>query len=90
MALPNEHPNPHDFEQLEIIYAHLDAALASLTKTSNNGNRNKIEIDLSEPKAWGQEIRQDSQGRANLFERDMGNGKKVITHVIWVDSIEGN
>lgn len=83
----NEHPNAHDYEQLEIIYTHLDAALTALTAGSKNGNQENIETEFSDPKEWGKELRRDSHGRASLYERNLGNGKKVITHVLWVDSI---
>ncbi len=101
----NEHPNAHDFEQLGIIYTHLDAALASITQTISGKNHGKSEIDpfdklrvnteqgrsidFSDSKEWGKELRKDSRGRVSLYERDLGNGKKVVTHVLWVDSIEG-
>lgn len=85
----NEHPNAHDFDQLGIIYSHLDATLTSFTKMIAGGNQDKDESDVSEQKEWGRELRRDSRGRVSLYERDLGRGKKVITHVLWVDSIEG-
>lgn len=86
----NEHPNAHDYDQLETIYTHLDTALAALTTSIKGGNQSDdMEGEFSDPKEWGKELRKDSRGRADLYERDLGKGKKVITHVLWVDSIEG-
>lgn len=88
----NEHPNTHDYEQLELIYAHLDATVATLTTRINGQNQRDTErngeIDFSDRAEWGRELRRDSRGRANLYERDLSRGKKVITHVLWIDSIE--
>jgi hypothetical protein len=85
----NEHPNAHDFEQLGVIYAHLDAAFTSFTKAIMGEGQDKAEPDFSELKEWGREVRRDSRGRVSRYERDLGKGKKVITHVLWIDSIEG-
>ncbi|MFA5821201.1 MAG: hypothetical protein WC873_03850 [Candidatus Gracilibacteria bacterium] len=86
--LSNEHPNTHDYDELLLIYEHLDALIAALTQTSGK-NQEEAGVDFSDPKEWGKEIRYDSSGRPNLFENDLGKGKKIITHVIWVDSVEG-
>ena len=84
----NEHPNTHDYEELEIIYSHLDAASTTLTTKITGGNKDETDIDFFESKEWGKEVRKDSHGRVSLYERDLGRGKKIITHVLWVDSIE--
>ncbi len=86
----NEHPNAHDFEELEIIYAHLDATSTTVVSPGNGKNGGGAGVDVSDVREWGKAVRKDSAGRANLFERDLGNGKKIITHVLWVESIEGN
>lgn len=77
----NQHPNTHDYEQLEAIYAHLDSTttLGSLTPQKGNG----AEIDLDDPSAWGKILRKDSKGNGSLFGRDLGNGNKLFTFVIW-------
>ena len=41
-------------------------------------------IDLNNPSEWGRAIKQDAQGKNSLFERDLGNGQVLITHVFWV------
>ena len=84
----NEHPNAHDYGQLEIIYAHLDSAMSALASKINNGNQENNETDFSDQAEWGKELRKDSRGRTSLYERDLGHGKKVITHVLWVDDLE--
>lgn len=74
----NEHPNLHDYDQIEAIYnAHLDLASTSQT-FRHQGNHG----DVAE---WGKSIRQDGKGKTSLYERDLGKGDKVITFVIWAE-----
>jgi hypothetical protein len=73
----NEHPNVHDYEQLDIMYAHNDVAQTT-PQTNASGN-------YDEPSAWGRGVAKDASGKENLFERDLGNGQKLITHVFWVE-----
>lgn len=82
--LSNEHPNQHDYDQLGMIYAHVDSAttlsqaLSGQARGSNNG-------DLENSAEWGKGLRQDGRGRTNLYELDLGSGKKVFTFVFWAD-----
>jgi hypothetical protein len=76
----NEHPNAHDYEQLEMIYAHLDG--------TNTGSAGAVppamdEIDFAEPAQWGRLIRSRHRGRTELYELDFGGRHKVFTFVIW-------
>lgn len=76
---PNQHPNQHDYDQLGTIYAHLD----TLTTVGQKIFQGKPDIDNSDPGSWGREIRRSSDGHGSLYERDLGNGNKVFTFVIW-------
>ena len=79
--LSNEHPNAHDYEQLEAIYAHLDSVTTVgqvFTGKGNNGNED------GEAK-WGKSIRKDGNGRPAHYVHDLGNGEKVFTFVIWTE-----
>lgn len=84
----NQHPNAHDYEMIEIIYAHLD----DTTTVGGGGGddppcrgrgcrNNNANIDLNNPREWGQVIARDNQGRAVLYMRELGNGKKHFTHI---------
>lgn len=73
----NEHPNQHDYAQLEAIYSHLDSTTtvgAAAPKGAGAG-------------AWhsefGLQVARSSDGRTSTFVRDLGAGQRVITHVIW-------
>lgn len=75
----NQHPNAHDFQQLETIYAHLDSTTTVGAATApGNG-----QIDLPHQSQWGKLIRVTHNGRTALFELDLGGGQKVFTFVIW-------
>jgi hypothetical protein len=73
----NQHLNQHDYAQLESIYSHVDSSTTVGQTTNSNGNI----PDLENPSEWGQLVRQN--GRAAVFERDFGNGNKVVTFVIY-------
>jgi hypothetical protein len=85
----NEHPNGHDYEQLEIIYAHLDSTTtASQTSAQGASPPAMDEIDFAGPGQWGRLIRSTHQGRTELYELDFGGGHKVFTFVIWAEEEE--
>lgn len=84
--LSNEHPNQHDYDELAIIYAHLDGFTTiqsgtqklplgqSISQEAKNNN-------LENRSEWGKELR--NNGHVALFERDFGGGDKAFTFVIW-------
>lgn len=82
--LSNEHPNAHDYEELEIIYAHLDS-FTTVGQTIAKGKANGASdlANFEDPSEWGKEIRKSSDGKNSLFERDLGNDRKLFTFVIW-------
>lgn len=75
----NQHPNAHDYEMLETIYAHLDST-NSVTQSSAS-----LGADSNDPKAWGKEIYRSQSGSASVFEQDLGKGNKIIRHVYWAE-----
>jgi hypothetical protein len=71
----NEHPNQHDYDQLETIYTHKDSTTTVGTSTTATGGGNRRD-------AWGRAIRLDADGRPSLFVRATRTGQ-VFTFVIW-------
>ena len=81
-------PNAHDFDQLNLTYAHLDsistvqllaAEVAAMSRGPGAANR-----DISDdPQSWGQLVRQSANGRSSNYERENGDGSKNVTHVYW-------
>lgn len=72
----NEHPNLHDYEQLETIYGHLDS-------TSTVGQVAAAGAPGNAPASWGQLVRGSQASGVSLYVLDLGNGQRVYTHVIW-------
>lgn len=85
--LDNQHPNAHDYEQLETIYTHLDTITTILSKKFPALVSSPVsdEIDISNPSEWGKVIKKSSDGRSSLHEKDLGKGNKIFTFVIWAD-----
>jgi hypothetical protein len=89
--LNNERPNAHDYEMLSNIYAHLnsgDTGNPGNGKGNGGGKKGRADIPavaLDRPSQWGKAIKKDAQGKNSLYERDLGNGFVVLTHVTWVE-----
>jgi hypothetical protein len=81
----NEHPNTHDFEQLEEIYAHTDSTTTVGATLPAAMPPAVGQLDLEDAKNWGQLVRSSRNGRVQVYELDFGRGNKVITHVFWAD-----
>ncbi len=81
---PNQHPNQHDYDMLQTIYAHLDAFMTAFTSKASSASAID-DIDTSNPAERGKVIRKSRDGRSSLHERDLGNGKKVFTFIIWAN-----
>lgn len=80
--LGNEHPNTHDFEQLESLYAHVDILTTIVSQSTAPTARQDV---TDNPATWGRTLRTSKDGRVSVHERDLGLGEKVITHVLWAD-----
>lgn len=81
----NEHPNAHDYAQLEDIYAHLDSTTTVGAALPNGAPAAMNQIDFDGPNQWGQLVRTSANNRVHIYELDFGRGNKVITHVFWAD-----
>lgn len=78
-------PNQHDFDELNLIYGHLDststvAALAAATAAQGVAG---AEGNDDDPANWGQLVRQSPEGRSSHYERYNADGTRVATHVFW-------
>ena len=84
-------PNQHDYDQLVTIYGHLDATTTIAANLPAGQafavGRPDFDLDMVDPDnqaTWGMPVH-FRNGRADVFERVMGNGKSVLTHVFWVE-----
>lgn len=76
----NTTPNQHDYDELVIIYNHLDAAAL----LANAGQPADGDEDLENPSTWGQATR-FANGRGIIYERDLGPRGKLVTFVFWAE-----
>lgn len=74
----NEHPNQHDYDQLAEMYSHNDPSTTIGQTSASDENE-----PGNGPPAWGREIFRSSDGRESIYEKDLGKGKKKLTHVLW-------
>lgn len=72
----NQHPNAHDYEELGIIYAHLDTTTTVSMPTPGGSSG-------AEAADWGRLVASAQDGRLATFVKDLGNGQQVVTFVIW-------
>ena len=81
-------PNPHDFDELNFIYAHLDstttvAMIAAQVAAFSQGPAAAGRDISDDPQSWGQLVRQSPNGRSSHYERENGDGSRNVTHVYW-------
>ena len=74
----NEHPNTHDYEQLEEIYAHLDGGEGGGTPGCP-GRSPKCQNGVGNAPPFSQA----SRANGSLYVDELGGGVKRITHVFW-------
>lgn len=82
----NQHPNAHDYEQLETIYAHLDSTTTVGMPNPKDISPAMQNLILENVKQWGPVVKSFNKN-GSLFTthvQDFGHGNKVITHVFWV------
>lgn len=80
----NQHPNQHDYDQLETIYAHLDSTATARQKARSDKMPPAMrDIDFSGPGQWGRVVHSTPEGGHQVFELNFGGGHKVFTFVTW-------
>lgn len=74
----NEHPNAHDYDQLLLIYDHLESASVA------SRSRGAAGAEVGETMAdWGRPVEFDNRGRPIKFVLNISPREKVLTHVTW-------
>ena len=82
----NEYPNGHDHEMLKTKYsAHTDSSNTfSSTSAASRLPAAARAVDPSDPAQRGRLVHRSPSGGVGIYERDFGQGNKVITRVIRV------
>jgi hypothetical protein len=81
----NQHPNQHDYDMLDTIYAHLDTSPTSFIGAVPDRGARIDDVDTSDRSERGRIIRKSRDGRTSLYERDLGRGQKIFTFIVWAD-----
>jgi hypothetical protein len=79
----NQHPDKHDYEQLELIYAHTD----SFTSAGGASSPAAVELedtDLLQPTAWGTLAGKTHNGGEEIYVRELGRGRQLVTFALLV------
>ena len=79
-------PNAHDFQELSIIYEHLDSS-TTVAQTKASSSADDVSND---PNSWGMLVSQSANGRSSTYERYNHDGTKVVTHVTWTIEAASN
>ena len=80
-------PNQHDFDELNIIYAHLDSTTTVAAQASLTAVASAVSDDQN---TWGQLVSQSQNGRSSTYERYEHDGSKTVTHVYWTVEATAN
>lgn len=83
----NEWPNGHDYEQIEIIYAHHDSITTIDAQLPRAMPPAMGQIGLNGPAQWGRLVRSRGNNRVQDFDLDFGRGFHVVTRVFWADPV---
>lgn len=75
---PNQHPDQHDYDELQTIYAHLDSSTTIGAATSSAGAGDSAAD-------WGQLVSSSHNGRVETYVKDVGNNQHEITFVTWAE-----
>jgi hypothetical protein len=76
------HPNQHDYDELVIIYTHLDSTTTLAVPAIGGPGNSEVSNDSS---TWGQLVSQSANGRSSTYERANWDGSKTVTHVYWTE-----
>ena len=79
--LSNEHPNQHDYDQLETMYGSSDGDGGSGKSCNPKSPKCNPATAAGGHAQWGQLM--SGHGSTEIYERSIGGGRKVITFVTW-------
>lgn len=83
-------PNQHDFDQLFLIYNHVDdistVDTSAAAPAPKPGKASAVDI-TDDPKSWGQLKSQSANGRSSIYERANTDGSTTLTHVYWTEEV---
>lgn len=83
----NQHPNAHDYEELGIIYSHVDSTttVAQAAASAAALPRDWVDHDYAVRSQWGKLVRGSKNGLKEVYVLEFGQGHKLVTFVRWAE-----
>jgi hypothetical protein len=88
----NEHPNTHDYDELALIYQHLDDTTTvgvQVVARGPRGRRDDVGVQLIASTGpaddWGRAVRFTNSGKGRVFVKELAPNRRVITFVTWIE-----
>lgn len=78
----NQHPNQHDYDQLQTIYSHTDST-NTVFRPQTVAPAAWTETEFTDRGQWGRLVEISADGKTSTYVQDFGNGYKVFTFVVW-------
>lgn len=75
----NQHPNRHDYNELETIYRHRDS-INTVGKAAPGPSQTRVGNDA---RTWGRQVAGSRASGFSTYVRDLGHGNLVVTTVTW-------
>jgi hypothetical protein len=92
----NTAPNAHDYAMLSTIYNHNDGYTTARASAATNFGIREVGRPVPESEApgdtipeWGRAVRRDARGRPDMFVKELGSGRRKLTHVFWTLEADG-
>ncbi len=82
-SVASTRPNAHDFDELNIIYAHVDSSTTLAASAARVPSSATVADTSDDPKSWGDFMKDQSDGQSAYYERQNQDGSKTLTHVFW-------
>jgi hypothetical protein len=79
---PNQHPDKHDYDQLELLYNHTDS-FTTLDTSPVELSSELARDDFLQPASWGQLVGIHLGGAEAVYVRDLSGGQKLVTYALW-------
>lgn len=80
-SVGSQHPNSHDYEQLGLIYAHLDST-TTVGASSGGTLATKDPSDNNNRLNWGRRVFRSPNGYYEIYEKQFSDNSKLVTSVI--------
>jgi len=82
----SQYPNQHDYDQLDSIYSHTTDKTNTFSSTSTASRMPPAasQGELNSRADWGRLVHRSPNGQVEIYERDFGQGQKVVSRVIRV------